>query len=85
MNLNSNPRFEYFEISVDRDLVEFFEMVVDRVFYNATPDEMFGERPSYHRDKFSAFGIELKALDDDDAGRLGVCHDDPAKSGLEIV
>lgn len=83
MNMNSNPRFENFEISDDREMADFLEKVVREVFDNATDGEAFDERPIYHVEKFGKFGMDIKAFEPADEA-LGVCLDDPSRPGLRF-
>lgn len=85
MNLNSNPRFESWELSDDKGLADFLEGVVRLVFEHATPEEAWTERPGYHADKFGALGVEAKRLTESEAERLGATLDDPHHPGLHVM
>jgi len=85
MNMNTNPRFEGFEISDDARLCDFFEGVVDMVIEAGDAGEAFGERPGYHVRKFDQLGVEVKGMEDTAIARLGVCLDNPGKPGMEVL
>jgi hypothetical protein len=82
MNLNANKRFENFEISDDPAMADFLESVIADVFAQSTSAETFGERPSFHTEKFNDYGTEPVAFEDTSA--FGVCLDDPMNPDTNI-
>jgi hypothetical protein len=82
MNLNANACFENFEISDDKAMAEFLEGVIADVFAQSTSAETFGERPSFHTEKFSDFGAVPAAFEDTSA--FGMSLDDPLRPGFTV-
>lgn len=79
MNLNANARFENFEISDDSAMADFLDGVVAEVFSASDGASVMGERPSWHVEKFNAFGVVPASFQDDSA--FGMNLDDPLKPG----
>jgi hypothetical protein len=50
MNLNYNPRFEFFEISENYELSEFFGAIVDEIFAEIAPGEVRTTTPAFDFD-----------------------------------
>lgn len=59
MNLNKNPRLEYFEVEDSAELADFFAWVVDEVFSNQEPGALL-RRPSENEREFKGLGVEFQ-------------------------
>ena len=55
MNLNQNPRFEYFHCTCDARLIEGLSDMVDEIWSTPSAAEQLDWRPQYHKDAFDEF------------------------------
>lgn len=64
MNLNTNPRFEQFELSDDPAMCGFLQEVVDDVFGAQEAGEGFEQKHGQIMDQLAMFGVDAERLED---------------------
>ena len=74
MNLNTNPRFEQFELSDDPAMCGFLQEVVDDVFSTQEAGKGFEQRHGQIMDQLAMFGVDAERLEDTSAFGLDVAN-----------